>query len=265
MPRDEARVSIEDPGFLYGEGVFETIRIHRGAPFRFDAHMARLRGGLRVLGIAPPAALEKVDYAARELLWRSSLAEGLLRITVTPGPAWKKPMGTVAMSVRALTDVPSEIRLHVAESVRRVPGQMAQCKTTSRAAEAIAGNEARRARAFDAILLNPKGNVVETTARNVFSVSHGILRTPPASEGALEGITRAVVLELAKGLGLRVDVEPIPLAVLREAEEVFLTGSGVGILGVHRVADLRFSPVPGPIAARIAEAYGQALEENSTW
>lgn len=265
MPRHEARVSIDDETVLAGEGIFETIRVHHGAPFRFQAHMARLRGGLEIIGIEAPPSLARAEGGARALLQQSAAADALLRVLVTAGPAQGRGSGAVAMVLRNLPDIPPEIRLHIAQSVRRVPGPMTAAKTTARIAESIALREARRFGAFDALLLNPQGNAVETTARNVFVVSSEVVRTPSLSEGALPGITRAAVLELSTSLDLEVTEGPVPLNMLHRADEVFLTGSGVGVLGVHEIGKTRYAPVPGPVARRFAKSYSDVLDRDSAW
>jgi len=261
----EARVSILDRGFLYGDGCFETIRIHGGAPFRLDAHLRRLREGLRTLGLEAPAALADVRRGTKDLVGAASLAEGLVRITVTAPHPEAVLAGTVAITTRGLPPVPDRVSLRIVQGVRRASGPLSQCKPISRVMEAVAHREARREGAFDAILLNPQGLVVETTARNVFVVSGGVVRTPAASEGALEGVTRSVVMDLARHQGLEVREGGVTTEVLLKADEVFLTGSGVGVLGVSRVHARSFDPAPGSVTARLAAAYAKVLDRESTW
>ncbi len=265
VPEEEARIPLMDRGFLYGEGCFETIRIHDGAPFRFDAHLRRLHESLHVLDLESPERLVDVREGARALGDHLKTSDYLLRITVTPPHPEAKLEGIVAITARALPAIPSEIVLHVAQSVRRMPGPLARAKSLSRVTEMIALREARRAGAFDALLLNPRGNVVETTARNVFAVHGEALLTPPATEGALEGVTRTVVIELARKFGILVKETPIPMETLLGAEEVFLTGTGVGVASVAKVHAHRYDPLPGPSTGRLAEAYDKVLNQESKW
>lgn len=262
---DEARVSVQDRAFLHGEGCFDTVRIHGAAPFRFDAHLRRLKESLDILGIRPPRAFGRVRDGAKEVVQTNRLREGLVRITVTPGSRSPNRAGTVAITARRLPAIPPRVVLRVAESVVRVPGPLSRCKTTSRAAEALALREAREAGAFDAILRNPRGNVVETTARNLFAVTGERIVTPPASEGALEGITRDLVLSVAKNFGLETREVPLAVDALLHGDEVFLTGSGVGVLGVHQIHARTYKPVPGLVTKRIAEAWEKALEREARW
>ena len=265
MAESEARVSILDRGFLYGDGCFETVRMHRGAPFRFDAHLRRLDESLKILDLERPAHLGRVREDARELAEAWRMQEGLIRITVTPPNPDAKLAGTVAITARGLPPVPERVTLRIAQSVRRVPGPLSRTKPISRVAEAVALREARRGRAFDAVLLNSRGNVVETTARNLFLVTGGGILTPPASEGALEGVTRAVVIELALKFGLPIRETSVSTESLLAADEVFLTGSGVGVLGVATVHAHDYGPVPGPVTKRLADAYGKVLDDEAKW
>ena len=263
VPEDDARVSIHNRGFLYGDGCFETIRIHRGAPFRLDAHFERLRSALEVLRIEPPWGSEDFRQGARKVVEANDVVEGLARITVIAG---ERPTtrGMATITSRALPEIPSQPALHVATTVRRISGPMSQVKSISRGAEAVALREAEAEGAFDAVFLNEKGRVVETTARNVFLVSGGSLQTPPTYEGALPGITRSAVLEIATGAKIRAREMFVSLDRLRGADEVFVSGSGVGVLGIASV-DGRRMEAPGRITRTIQDGYAALLEAESKW
>ncbi len=258
-------VPVLDRGFLYGEGCFETVRIHRGAPFRLGAHLQRLEAGLQTLGLEPPEYLGKAREGIRALVEAQGIAGGLIRISATPPNRNPKFPGTVAITTRPLPTPPKVVSLLVAQSVQRLPGPLSSCKGTSRVVEALALREAERSGAFDAILLNPQGNVVETTARNIFVVFGRTLRTPTPSEGALRGVTRAVVMELAQRSGIEVEEVAMPLGAMFEGREVLLTGSGVGVLGVAAIDGRSFKPVPGPVTEELLEAYHQTLDRESRW
>ncbi len=262
IPEDEARVSIRNRGFLYGDGCFETIRIHGGAPFRLEAHFERLRNALEVLRIEPPWSFEDLRQGARKVVEANGVVEGLARITVTAG---ERPTtrGLVTITSRALSEIPPQPELHVA-TVRRMSGPLSQVKSLARASESVALREADAEGAFDAILLNEKGRVVETTARNVFLVSRGALQTPPTYDGALPGITRRAVLEIAARAKIRAREMSISLDRLRGADEVFLSGSGVGVLGVASVDGHRID-APGPVTRTIQDSYAALLDLESKW
>lgn len=254
-----------DRGFLYGEGCFETIRVHGGAPFRLKAHVQRLQQGLEILGVEPPRGFDRIRAGVRALVDAEGLREGLLRVTATGPHPEAKLAGTLVMTTRPLPTVPDRVVLRVAESVCRTPGALSRCKTTSRVLETMALREARGHGAFDAVLLNTRGNVAETTSRNLFAVAGGALFTPSASEGALEGITRGTVLERARVEGLELREGAVTVEAILHADEVFLTGSGVGVLGVHGIHARSYAPVPGPVTERLAAAYAKDLDRESRW
>ena len=165
---------------------------------------------------------------------------------------------------RALPEIPSQPALHVATTIRRISGPMSQVKSIARGAEAVALREAEAEGAFDAVLLNEKGRVVETTARNLFLVSGESLQTPPTYDGALPGITRSAVLEIAARAKIQAREVFVSLDRLRGAEEVFLSGSGVGVLGIASV-DGRRMEAPGRVTRTIQEGYGALLDAESKW
>lgn len=263
MAEDEARVPIRDRGYLHGDGAFETVCIHGGAPFRREAHFARLRGSLEILRIEPAWSPDELLRGMRAVAEANQVTEGLLRITITAG---ERPTsrGSATIASRALPDVPPDPALHLSTVARRLAGPLSQCKSIARAAESLALREAEAEGAFDAILQNEKGRIVETTARNLFLVADGGLWTPPTTDGALAGITRGTVLEIASREGIPVRERSVSLERLRSAQALFLTGSGVGVLGIASVDGHRF-PFGEPITERIRAAYRTALDLESRW
>lgn len=263
VPEEEARIPIRDRGFLYGDGCFETIRIHRGAPFRLQAHLSRLRQSLDLMRIGSRASMQDLEDGARRLVAANRTEEGLVRFTITAGQR-STANGFAAITTRDLPAVPPRAALHVASAARRMSGPLSQCKSIARSAESVALREAEAAGAFDSILLNEKGSIAETTARNLFAVTEGALQTPPTYDGALAGITRAAVLELALQEGIRAREVSLSLDRLRAADEVFLTGSGVGVLGIAFVDGHRYSET-APTRALIIDGYARLLDVESKW
>ncbi len=208
--------------------------------------MERLRGALEVLDIEPPWSFEDLRQGARKVVEANGVVEGLARITVIAG---ERP------TIRGMATT---------ASVRRMSGPMSQVKSIARAVESVALREAEAEGAFDAILLNEKGRVVETTARNVFLVSGGSLLTPPTYDGALPGITRSAVLEIAARAKIRARERFVSLVRLRGADEVFLSGSGVGVLGIASV-DGRRMEAPGRVTRTIQDGYRALLEAEAKW
>lgn len=242
----------------------ETVRLHKGAPFRLGRHLARLEESLRILGLRVPMPPDGIVRGAKETVEANRVGEGLLRITVT-APATPGVDGHVTMAVRPLPVLPDQAALEMADEPRRVPGPLSRCKTISRAGESAALRWAAGRGAFDAVLLNVAGRVAETTARNLFVVTQGEVLTPALSEGALPGVTRSAVIEGAGALGLRCSERDVSVDVLLGADEVLLTGSGVGVLGVARIADRRMPACPGPTTASLSAAYAGLLDRDARW
>jgi branched-chain amino acid aminotransferase len=271
LPAENARVSVFDRGFLYGDAVFETVRFYRGRPFRWDAHRRRLGKSLAHFGISPP----KVDLlsASLRLLERCRLDEAAVRITVTRGvgeglspPARMKP--TVLLAARPIpSELPAQRRDGIAIvtlGFGRGVGDATQGHKTTDTLSAIQGRRlAARAHALDGLFVEHDGTVSEATASNYFVVRRGRLETPALASGCLPGVTRAWVLEEAERIGLAVRVGPIEKAGLAKAAEVFLTGSIVEILPVVRidgrdVGDGRPGDVTRTMQGRFARAVARS-------
>lgn len=263
VPEEEALIAITNRGYLHGDGCFETIRIHRGAPFRLGTHFARMKQSLELLRIESGWSTDHLLQGMRKIVETNQIEEGLIRITLTAGER-ATARGNATITSRDLPEIPQHPSLHVSTVVRRLSGPLSQCKSIARSAESAALREAQAEGAFDAILLNEKGRVVETTARNVFVVNGGGLWTPPTYDGALAGVTRSVVLEVCDREKIGVRQKSVSVDRVRSADELFLTGSGVGVLGIASVDGHRFG-TPGPITERIRKAYLAELENGSGW
>ena len=222
-----------------------------------------MRQSLEILRIEPPWSFEDLRQGARNLVEADRIHEALLRVTVTAGER-PNTRGSATIASRELPEAPPQPALHVASAARRLTGPLSQCKSISRVAESVALREAQEEGAFDAILLNDKGRVAETTARNLFVVAAGVLWTPPTYDGALAGVTRAAVLEIAARQKIKTLEASFAVEQLRAAEEVFLTGSGVGVLGIAAVDGRRYA-TPGPMTRRVQTAYADLLETDSRW
>lgn len=248
---------------LFGDGAFETIRIHHGSPFRMRRHLHRLAKSVDVLGLSMPLGINEIVSASKSVVGACGKQEGLLRIVI----AEKEGSGGAAhtvLSVRPLPMLPDKITLHMSQKYRRTAGALAGAKTLSRAVENAALREAHSCGAFDALLLDMNGHMAETTARNIFIVSRGALLTPPA-EAILAGVTREAVIELA-GMGqIAVEERHLDVNSLESADEVFLTGSGVGVAGVCKVDDSRVYAAPGHATSSLQQLYAELIDRESSW
>lgn len=269
-PVDEAAatIPIHDRGFLFGDALFESMRAYAGRVFRLDQHLLRLAQGAAIAGFD---AMPPGDLLAREVgevLALNQLREARVRLTVTRGPGRPgdyvgvdgPPNRIVQASAFAGPD-PSHLRDGVRVSVAARRAVPAACldpsiKTTSRMVSVLARREAAAAGAFEAILLDGRGEVTEGTASNVFLVERGGIVTPPVAGTALPGVTRAAIMEAAATAGLRATEEPVTRERLLGAEEIFLTNSSWEVMPVTSVdAALVGGGRPGPIARRLLEGY----------
>ena len=264
LPRGEARVPIDDRGFLYGAACFETMRAFGGAIFRLERHLDRLARGLRALGAEPPprGGLRSAIAAALEA---NRLSEARVRLTATAGAGGPLPgAGAAAPPSVLVTAGPAPpaaapARALVARSVLADPHRpLAFAKTANYLPSLLALAEARRAGLEQALLPGARGDAVEGATANLFAVLGGALVTPPLEAGPLPGVTREAVLECARGLGLGVSERRLPLARLADASELLLTNS---VVGVQPLAEVRDGPrrwrfgAPGPVTRVLAGAY----------
>ncbi len=245
-----------DRGFTLGDGVFETIRAACGRPCRLEAHLKRLAAGARLLDLSIPFDGEALGVAMRALLAKAGLSEAALRLTISRGPA---PRGllppaeahpTVLITAGPLPPPLPPARLVVAEITRRNEhSPLSRIKSLNALDNILARQEAARRGADEAVLLNTAGRVAETTIATLFALIDGRIVTPPAAEGALPGIARAVLLA-----GLEVAERPLTLAELRRADEIVLTNS----LGLRPVASLGGAALAtgGRLHAALAQALG---------
>ncbi len=271
VPLEEARVSILDTGYLYGDGVYDTMRAYGGRVFAEERHLARLaRSAARVgLSAPPPEALSR---ALGEVLRANELDDAVLRITVTRGRLARRldlssaEAPSVAITVDPIVPGADEarragIRVAYSRYVRTSKHPLAGVKSTSYQVSLLARDEARSLGCTEVLLSDETGAIVEGAAANVFFVEGGTLFTPPSTAGILDGITREVTLECARARGLRLVVAAFPRERLERASEVFLTGTTIQVAAVARVGDVPIgSGVPGPVATKLLEDYLARVE-----
>lgn len=252
-----AAIPIEDRGFLYGDAIFETGRLHRGGYFRLERHLDRLAEGAAVLELPLPTRDALRDIAVG-LAERNAVEEAGLRITVTRGSPGAEPLvlGTLA-------PLPDEWRSRAAAGWRVAtatvphppPGPLSRLKTPGRLHGLLARRQARREGADDALLLSQNGAVAEGPTWNVFWRTGGMLRTPAAKLGLLEGVTRAALLELAARAGFSVQEGSFARAELDSADEIFATMSSLGIVPFRSLDDRVLEPAARRAAEALAPLY----------
>jgi len=271
VPADEARVPVRDHGLLYGDGLFEGIRVRGGRVFRLDAHLARFAAGAKALALELPVPLGEVRRIVLDTVRAHATPEAYVRLLATrgEGPLGVDPLPCGPARILCLVDqvalYPAEKRRRgldlVTSSLRRPAPDVLdpRVKSLNYLNNVLAKLEARTRGADEALLLNAAGLVAEAAVANVFVVRAGELRTPPATDGALEGITRATVLELAVGLGIPACERSLGRFDLFAAEECFLTGSGAGLVAVRSLdGRLIGTGAPGPLLAKLEAAFAEA-------
>jgi branched-subunit amino acid aminotransferase/4-amino-4-deoxychorismate lyase len=239
VPREEARVSIDDFGFRYGLTCFETMLARNGNIFRLDEHLARLEGSLRLFRADPPprAALKRAVAATLEA---NALTEASVRLSVSAGvggppalPA-RRP-GSTVVTVEPVAPRPPRSRLWVSSVRLDAQRPWRAAKVGQYAPYLLARREAEDLGFEDALLLDHAGYIVETATSNVFALVDGTLVTPPEERGPIPGITRACLLELAPTIGVPVRPADLVLADLARAVALFATNSVVGLEPINQV------------------------------
>ncbi len=277
LPESEAKISVFDHGLLYGDGVFEGIRFYNGRVFRLEEHLDRLWDSARSICLEIPVTSQEMTDALLETIRQNDLHEGYIRLIVTRGVGnlglnptqCKKPSVIIIAATIAL--YPREVYengLTVVTCATRRTNPSAlnpAVKSLNYLNNVMARIEANLAGADEALMLNDAGNVAECTADNVFIIKRDQIFTPPISAGALRGITRSVVFEIAAELDLNVSETELTRHDVFIADECFLTGTAAELIPVIK-ADGRTigTGKPGPITARMIERFRELTRETGT-
>ncbi|HLT17472.1 MAG TPA: aminotransferase class IV [Acidimicrobiales bacterium] len=261
VPAAQARVSAFDRGLLLGDGVFETIRAVGAVPLAARRHLARLRRSAEGVGIDLPYDEGELRAAMAAVLERMDAPEARVRITVTAGVGALGPVRdgaapTVLVAAGVLEPPSATTAVCTVPWPSNERSPLAGVKSTSRGEGVVALAHARARGCSEALHADTAGRLCEGTASNVFLVLDGALVTPSLATGCLPGVTRELVLELTDA-----EEADVPMSALERASEVFLTSTGRGVQGVHRVDD-RDLPAPGPRTAAARDALEALLAED---
>ena len=275
VPADEATVSVRDRGFAYGDAAFETLRAYGGEVFEWPAHADRLQQTCKTLGFDEVVDRSDLHLRVSETLEANDLAEAYVRLSVTrgvqPGKLTPQPAvdPTIVVVVAPLPrggrdgrppwDDPATVAL---AETQRVPDAAvpAAAKTHNYLNGILARLELRGTTADEALLVDGDGAIAEGATSNLFLVDDGTLKTPSLAGPVLPGVTRAVVLELAREADIPVEEGTYRPAALRSADELFLTNSTWEIRPVGRYDGIPFEP--GPVTGRLAERFETLVEER---
>ena len=258
LDQGEARIDPADRGFLLADGLFETLRVYGGKPFRLDAHLTRLAAGAGEIGIpAPPAA--EIEAAVSATLHANDLVAGTIRITLTRGagprgllpPAEVK--ATLMIAAHPLPPLPGALSARVVAIRRNEHSPLPRLKSLAYLDNILALREAAAAGCDEAILLNTAGRISGGSRSNLFLVLDGILITPPPSEGLLAGIARQTVLDLAAAEDIPFREAALTPNELAWASEAFVTNSLLEVMPLTRIQDRAL--LEGPVTEILARLY----------
>ncbi|MGB1011894.1 MAG: branched-chain-amino-acid transaminase [Thiolinea sp.] len=271
----EAKVSVFDHGFLYGDGVFEGIRFYNRRVFRLSRHLKRLQHSAQALQLTIPYCMDELEAAIHATIAATPLDEGYLRVLITRGigplginPQTCKRSGVIIIAdqLKMIDDAQREqgARTIIASTRKLTPDRLdSRIKSLNYLNNIMARMEANQAGVDEAILLNDRGFVAEGTADNLFIVRDGELLTPPVTEGALAGITRHTVLELAAQEGIPARETVLTPYDLYTADECFLTGTGAKLIPVREVDNRHIQQCPGEVYRQLNTAFSALIQRET--
>jgi branched-chain amino acid aminotransferase len=268
VDKSDAKISVYDHGLLYGDGVFEGIRVYNGKIFECEAHLDRLWNSAKAIRLQIPISRQEMTAAMEQTFRANNLNDSYIRLVVTRGVGdlGLDPRKCAKPTVFIINDLiavyPKELyekglAVVTASVIRNHPNALsARIKSLNYLNNILAKIEANDAGVPEAIMLNHAGNVSECTADNIYIVRDGQVQTPTTSDGILEGVTRKVVLDLCRKLSIPVVEKTLQRHDLYVADEMFLSGTAAEVIGVNKI-DGRIigTGESGPITRRIHEAF----------
>jgi branched-chain amino acid aminotransferase len=272
--KQDAKISVYDHGLLYGDGVFEGMRIYGGKVFRIQDHLERLWHSAKAIWLEIPLSMQDLAEAVAKTVQANGLVEGYVRLVVTRGAGTLglDPNSTSNPQVIIIADrislYPQEyyekgLEIITVSTIRNHPAALSpRIKSLNYLNNILAKIEGLQAGCVEALMLNHRGEVAECTGDNIFLVTRGQLLTPPIDAGILEGITRAVVIELAIEAGIPVRETPLTKHDVYIADECFLTGSAAEVVPVVKVDSRRIGDGrPGPITQRLLTRFHEITRQ----
>jgi branched-chain amino acid aminotransferase len=266
----DAVIAVFDHGFLYGEGIYETLRTYNGRPFLYDRHMRRLRTSAGMIALSIPFTDEQLASQIRDTTAAASLdgAEAYIRVLVTRGVGEltydikATPTPSVVIIVKPLVEPSLEtyergVRVALVDIVRNHPASVnPMIKSNNLLNQALAGQEAIRRGAFEGVMRNYRGELTECTTANLFVVKDGVALTPPLDSGLLPGITREFLFEVGRDVGVSVREQVLRDDDLFGADEAFLTSTTREAVPIVEVDDRTIgSGVPGPVTRKLLNGF----------
>jgi len=275
FPESEAKISVFDHGFLYGDGIFEGIRSYNGIVFKLKEHIDRLYHSARAIMLEIPLTKEEMIEAVLETLRRNNLKDAYIRLVVTRGkgdlgldPRKCPKPSVIIITVPLLQLYEDEKRERgmsmIVSWIRRDPVDATthEIKSLNYLNSILAKIEANNAGVDEAIILDTNGFICEGTAENIFIVKDGKIMTPPSTSGPLHGITAGVVKEIAQSIGYQVIEKGITVVDLYEADEAFVTGTAAEIMPIREVNKRQIGEGRmGPVTRKILEKFREYIRD----
>jgi branched-chain amino acid aminotransferase len=271
---NNAKISVFDHGFLYGDGIFEGMRAYNGKVFRHQQHLDRLWDSAKSIFLQIPMPKDAVAQAVNETLKVNNLKDAYIRLIVTRGngtlglDAHLCSEPKVVIIAAALSLYPAEyydngLEIVTASTIRTNPGMLSpQVKSLNYLNNIMAKIEGHNAGCVEVLLLNAKGEVAECSGDNVFIYKNDTLHTPPPDACILEGITRRVVLELATAAGINVKIAPMTRHEIYTADECFLTGSAAELIPVVKLDGRSIGTgKPGTVTKRLLAMFQEETKK----
>jgi branched-chain amino acid aminotransferase len=272
----EALISVFDHGFLYGEGIYETMRTYHGRPFLFDRHMRRLRRSASMIDLVLPFSDEELARQIRETQTAATLGgEAYIRVLVTRGVGEltydlkATPNPSIVIIVKPQVDPPGEtyekgVRVVIVDVVRNHPASVnPMIKSNNLMNSALAMQQALRSNAFEGVMRNYLGELTECTTSNLFIVKNNAALTPPLEAGLLPGITREFLFDIGKEVGVSVAEKTLRDDELFGADEAFLTSTTRELVPIVMVNDHAIAGAkPGPVTWRLLNAFRRAADAS---
>jgi branched-chain amino acid aminotransferase len=277
VPESDARISVFDHGLLYGDGVFEGIRFYNGRVFRLEHHIRRLYDSAKAILLTIPISPEEMIQATCETVAANQLQDGYIRLVVTRGVGpmglspFKCPKASVIIIASTITLYSKEAYengLTMATCATRRPSHdilSPMVKSLNYLNNVMAKVEAIQAGAEEGLMLNDVGLVAECTGDNLFVIRDGTIYTPPLTAGALDGITRSVVFEIARELGIPIFERDLSRHEIFTADECFLTGTAAEVIAAVKL-DQRVigTGKPGTLTQRIIKRFRELTQSTGT-
>ncbi len=277
VPQSQAKISVFDHGLLYGDGVFEGIRFYNGRVFRLDQHIRRLFDSAKSILLTIPMSPEEVIAATVATVKANGLRDGYIRLVITRGVGpmglnpYKCPKGSVIVIAASITLYSEEAYrngLTMATVATRRPSHdilSPMVKSLNYLNNVMAKVEAIQAGAEEGLMLNDVGLVAECTGDNIFIVRDGAISTPPLTAGALNGITRGVVFDIAQKLGIPIRESDMSRHEVYTADECFLTGTAAEVIAAVKLDQRSIGTgKPGLVTQRIIEQFRELTQTTGT-